>query len=72
HLDRLTNRLTFSIVLLSFSIIMAALIVGAGIITAVAGETALLWRLPLMEIGFIVAAGMAIWLIAAIYRSGKL
>ena len=51
---------------------MAALIVGAGIITAVAGETALLWRLPLMEIGFIVAAGMAIWLIAAIYRSGKL
>ncbi|HZK24851.1 MAG TPA: AarF/ABC1/UbiB kinase family protein [Oscillospiraceae bacterium] len=72
HLDRLANRLTFSIVLLSFSIIMAALIIGAGFITAIAGETALLWRLPIMEIGFVVATGMATWLIAAIYRSGKL
>lgn len=72
HLDRLANRLTFSIVLLSFSIIMAALIIGAGFITAVAGETALLWRLPIMEIGFVFAAAMAIWLLVAIFRSGKL
>ena len=72
HLDRLANRLTFSIVLLSFSIIMAALIIGAGMVTSIAGENVILWRLPIIEIGFIVAAGMAIWLLLAIHRSGKL
>ncbi|NLZ39344.1 MAG: AarF/ABC1/UbiB kinase family protein [Firmicutes bacterium] len=72
HLDRLANRLTFSIVLLSFSIIMAALIIGAGMVTSIAGENVILWRLPIIEIGFIVAIGMAIWLLLAIHRSGKL
>ncbi|NLZ92853.1 MAG: AarF/ABC1/UbiB kinase family protein [Firmicutes bacterium] len=72
HFDRLANRLTFSIVLLSFSIIMAALIIGAGMVTSIAGENVILWRLPIIEIGFVIAAGMAIWLLVAINRSGKL
>ncbi|MCR3923236.1 MAG: AarF/ABC1/UbiB kinase family protein [Firmicutes bacterium] len=72
HLDRLANRLTFSIVLLSFSIVMAALIVGAGLVASIPGEVGLLWRLPIIEIGFVIAIGMAAWLLVAIYRSGKL
>lgn len=71
HLDRLGNRLSFSIVLLAFSIIMAGLIIGSGLVATITGA-ALLWRLPIIEIGFILAGAMAIWLFLAIYRSGKL
>lgn len=71
HLDRLINRLTFSIVLLAFSIIVAGLVIGSGLVATVSGEQ-LLWRLPIIEIGFIIAGLMAAWLLLAIYRSGKL
>jgi ubiquinone biosynthesis protein len=71
HLDRLANRISFSIVLLSFSIIMAGLIIGAGLVASITGAP-LMWRLPIIEIGFFLAAAMAIWLFLAIYRSGKM
>ena len=71
HMDRLANRLIFSIVLLAFSLIMAGLIIGAGLVATITGQY-LLWRLPIIEIGFIFAGGMATWLFLAIYRSGKL
>ncbi len=71
HLDRLGNRLTFSIVLLSFSIIMAGLVVGSGLVAGITGES-LLWRLPIIEVGFALAGVMAVWLLLAIIRSGKL
>lgn len=66
-LDRISNRLSFSIVLLSFSIIMVGLIVGS----AIAGEVSYFWSLPVIEIGFVVAVLMFIWLIFAIFRSGR-
>ncbi|KMY49139.1 ABC1 kinase family protein [Peribacillus loiseleuriae] len=66
-LDRISNRLSFSIVLLAFSIIMVGLIVGSSI----SGQATLLWRLPAIEIGFGIALVMLIWLLYLIFKSGK-
>jgi len=66
-LDRISNQLSFAIILLAFSIIMVGLIVGA----ALTGETTILWRLPVIEIGSFVAVGMFIWLLYAIFKSGR-
>lgn len=66
-LDRISNQLSFAIILLAFSIIMVGLIVGA----ALTGETTILWRLPVIEIGSFVAVGMFLWLIYAIFKSGR-
>ncbi|MEW9676777.1 AarF/ABC1/UbiB kinase family protein [Lentibacillus sp. L22] len=66
-LDRISNRLSFSIVLLSFSIIMVGLIVGS----ALSGQSSILWRLPAIEIGFVVAILMFLWLLYSILKSGR-
>jgi ubiquinone biosynthesis protein len=66
-LDRISNQLSFAIILLAFSIIMVGLIVGS----ALTGETTILWRLPVIEIGSFVAVGMFIWLLYAIFKSGR-
>ncbi|AJQ27029.1 ABC1 kinase family protein [Pelosinus fermentans] len=66
--DRISNRLSFSIILLAFSIIMASIIVSLSI----AGQSSLLWKIPIVEIGFGIAMVMFIWLLYAIIRSGRL
>lgn len=66
-LDRISNRLSFSIVLLSFSIIMVGLIIGS----ALSRKSTLLWNLPAIEIGFGVAILMFFWLLYSIFKSGK-
>ncbi|MCI3927006.1 AarF/ABC1/UbiB kinase family protein [Paenibacillus sp. TRM 82003] len=66
-LDRIGNRLSFSVVLLAFSIVMVGLIIGS----ALGGESSILWRLPAIEIGFGVAFGMFVWLLHAIFKSGR-
>ena len=71
HLDRQVNRLSFSVILLSFSMIMAGLIIGSALVASLTGET-LLWRLPIIELGFALAGIMAVWLLFAILRSGRL
>lgn len=71
HLDRQINRLSFSVILLSFSLIMAGLIIGSALVVSITGET-LLWRLPIIEAGFVLAGIMAVWLLFAILRSGRL
>lgn len=67
-LDQISNRLSFSIVLLSFSIIMVGLIIG----TSIGHHTTWFWKLPIVEIGFVVATVMVIYLLLKIFRSGKL
>ncbi|WP_083248438.1 ABC1 kinase family protein [Desulfuribacillus stibiiarsenatis] len=67
-LDRISNRLSFSIIMLSFSIIMVGLIIGSSI---GGRRQTLLWELPAIEIGFVVAAILFLWLITAIFRSGR-
>lgn len=66
-LDRISNRLSFSIVLLSFSIIMVGLIIGS----ALSRQSMLLWNIPAIEIGFGVAILMFLWLLHSIFKSGR-
>jgi ubiquinone biosynthesis protein len=72
HLDRISNRLSFSMVLLAFSIIMASLILGSALARPYDPNRILLWRLPYLEIGFLTAGIMVGWLLWAIFRSGRL
>lgn len=67
-LDRVANRL-------SFSILVAALIIGSGLII-LGGEAVSTWRLPLIgialpvaQISFIIAGVLAAWLLFSIIRS---
>lgn len=66
-LDRVGNRLAFSIVMLAFSIIMTGLIIG----TAMRGQPSVLWNFPTVEVGGVVALLMFLWLIYAIFKSGR-
>lgn len=66
-MDRVGNRLSFSIVLLSFSIIMVGLIVGA----AIAGQTTVIWSIPAIEIGFVLAVFLFLGLLYSIFKSGR-
>ncbi|QDR79823.1 ABC1 kinase family protein [Sporomusa termitida] len=66
--DRISNRLSFSVVLLAFSLIMSSIIISLSI----AGQYSLLWKLPVVEIGFGIAMLLFGWLLYAIIRSGKL
>lgn len=66
-LDRISNRLSFSIILLSFSIIMAGLIIGSSLVR----QSTLLWNVPAIEIGFILAILMFILLLYSILKSGR-
>ncbi|OYD09040.1 ABC1 kinase family protein [Paludifilum halophilum] len=67
-LDQIVNRLSYSIVLLSFSIIMCGLIIGSSLTR----QQTLLWKVPAIEIGFVIALFMLLWLIYSIYKSGRL
>lgn len=66
-LVRVGNRLSFSIVLLAFSIIMVGLIVGS----ALRGTPSLLWDFPAVEIGGVVALLLFLWLLFSIVKSGR-
>lgn len=67
-LDRISNRLSFSMILLALSIIMSSIIVSSSI----AGQSSVLWQIPVLEIGFGIAMVIFSWLLYAIIRSGRL
>src|SRR5699024_8070509 len=67
-LDRIANRISFSVILLAFSILMMGLITGASIV----GETTVLWRLPVIEVGFVIATLMFLFMVFVIIRSGRM
>ncbi|WP_342536564.1 AarF/UbiB family protein [Sporosarcina sp. FSL K6-3508] len=66
--DKIANRLSFSIVLLAFSILMVGLIIGS----AIAGQTAMFFRLPLIEVGALIATLLFAYLLFSIVRSGRI
>ncbi|SEU12724.1 ubiquinone biosynthesis protein [Paenibacillus sp. NFR01] len=66
-LVRVGNRLSFSIVMLAFSIIMAALIIGSSL----RGDSSVIWSFPTVEVGSVVALLMFIWLLFSIFKSGR-
>jgi len=67
RLDRISNRLSFSVVLLSLSIVMVGIVVGASL----RNSDIFLWRFPVIEIGFIAVLFLFFWLILSILRSGR-
>ncbi|NRG46140.1 AarF/ABC1/UbiB kinase family protein [Bacillus sp. CRN 9] len=67
RIDRISNRLAFSIVLLAFSIIMVGLIIGS----ALGRQSSMLWNIPAVEIGFVIALLMFLFLIYSIFRAGR-
>lgn len=66
-MDRVSNRLSFSIVLLSFSIIMMALIIASSL----GSEKSVLWGFPGIEIGLGIAGILVMWLVYSIFKSGR-
>ncbi|MFD2704485.1 ABC1 kinase family protein [Salibacterium lacus] len=66
-LDRISNRLSFSIILLAFSIIMVGLIVGS----TFGDSSSPLVTLPVIEVSFIISFVMFVWLLYAIFKSGR-
>jgi len=70
RMDRISNRLSFSIMLLAFSIIIAGLVVASALVTGAGGG--FLWvKMPFLGIGFVLAVIMGGWLLLAIFRSGR-
>jgi len=70
RMDRISNRLSLSIVLLAFAIVIAGLVVSSALAGGARGG--FLWvRLPILEIGFAIAMLMGVWLLLAIFRSGR-
>lgn len=67
-LNRISNRITFSIGLLSFSIIMMGLIIGASLTDQ---ASALFLRIPIIEIGLAIAIFMFLLLLYSIFKSGR-
>src|SRR5699024_12255204 len=65
RLDRISNRLSFSIILLSFSILMVGLIIGS----AIARESNFLFKLPLIAFGGIVDLLMFFFYFISCFRS---
>jgi ubiquinone biosynthesis protein len=67
-LDRISNRISFSISLLSFSIVFMGLIIGS----SMAGKKSMfLLKIPVVEIGFGVGTFMFLWLLYTIFKSSK-
>ncbi|AXF54921.1 ABC1 kinase family protein [Salicibibacter kimchii] len=66
-LDRISNRISFSLTLLAFSIIMVGLIVGS----TFGDSTSILVQLPVIEISFIISFFMFCLLLFSIFRSGR-
>lgn len=67
RMERTGNRLSFSMVLLSFSIIMMGLMVAESI-----RDVSLFGNIPVLELGYLAAGAMTFWLIYSIIRSGRI
>ncbi|WP_432662955.1 AarF/UbiB family protein [Wukongibacter baidiensis] len=68
--DKITNKISFSIALLSLSIIMAGLIIGFGMAARV-GTQAYIFNLSILKLGLIAAVLMYLWLIFSIFKTGR-
>ncbi|WP_010529995.1 ABC1 kinase family protein [Lentibacillus jeotgali] len=68
RLDKISNRIAFSILMLAFSIIMAGLIVGLALV----GQSTVIWELPIIEIGATIALLMFILMVFIIIRSNRM
>lgn len=65
-LDRISNQVSFSLTLLAFSIVVLGLIIGSTF-----GNETILASFPAIEIGFIIAFLMFLWIIYSILKTGR-
>lgn len=65
-IDRLSNKVSFSLTLLAFSIVVLGLIVGASF-----GSHTFLTNIHALEIGFVIAFFMFLWIIYSILKTGR-
>ncbi|HHU68727.1 MAG TPA: 2-polyprenylphenol 6-hydroxylase [Thermoanaerobacterales bacterium] len=70
NLDELGSKLDIISNRLSFSIIVAGIIIGSSLISF-ATKKPLLWGIPIAELGFTIAGIMGFWLLISIIRSGR-
>ncbi len=56
---------------ISFSLVVAAIIIGSSLIAQRSPKT-LLWQIPIAEAGFVLALFMGMWLLVSIIRSGRI
>lgn len=67
RLDRVANQISFSIIFLSISIVLAALVIAS----ALGREILFFWNTSAIKLGFIIAALMLSWLFVSIFKSGR-
>ncbi len=71
HFNKGINRISFSVVLLAVSIIIAGIIIGSGL-SAGSGEAMYLLNIRVLKIGLVIAAIIILGLIISIIRSNRL
>jgi len=71
HLEAAVNKLSLSLILLAFSIIMAGLIISAGLGALPLTGSRFFFRLPVLEIGSVIAVVLFTWLLSIILRGGR-
>jgi len=69
-IDRISHRISFSIILLAVSIIIAGIIIGSGI-SAHTGAEVYQLNIVLLKIGLVLAGIITIGLIISIFHSGN-
>jgi len=72
HFELMVNRLNLIGNRLSFSIIVASIIIGSSLIALRKTNESLFGIFPVAEVGFVIAVLMGIWLLISIIRSGKI
>lgn len=71
HLEGAVNKLSLSLIFLAFSIIMAGLIISAGLGSLPLTAGRFFFRLPVLEIGSAIALIVFIWLLLTIFHGGR-
>lgn len=70
RMDRIFNRISFSIVLLAVSIIIAGIIVGSGM-SAHTGSEIYVLNITVLKIGLVIAGIMIVGLVLSVFRSNR-
>ncbi|NPV54866.1 MAG: AarF/ABC1/UbiB kinase family protein [Firmicutes bacterium] len=73
ELERAISKLTSAFNRLSFSIVVAGILVGSALVAQRStGTGSIIGKLPLAELGLGIAAALGMWLLISIIRSGRL
>ncbi len=68
--EKMINKITRMVNRLAFSIVLASLIIGLSFLIQITDQS-IIWKIPVAEIGFMIAGAMGFWLLISIIRSGR-